>query len=94
MVLKEVVSYYVQHQSPVFCTFLDANKAFDIIKYCKLFKLLLQRHLPAPIIQVNLYTNNLVGLRVSWCGAVSDYFVADNGVKQGAVLSHVLFEQS
>jgi len=30
-------------------------------------------------------------VRVSWRGAVSDYFVADNGVKQGAVLSPVLF---
>jgi len=62
-----------------FCTFLDATKAFDRIKYCKFFKLLLQRHLSAPIIRVhfNLYTNNC--LRVSWCGVVSDYFVADNG---------------
>ena len=91
MVLKEAISYYVHHQSPVFCTFLDATKAFDKIKYCKLFKLLLQRHLPAPIIRVliNLYTNNLV--RVSWCGVVSDYFSAANGVKQGAVLSPILF---
>jgi len=30
-------------------------------------------------------------VRISWCGAASDYFVADNGVKQGAVLSPVLF---
>jgi len=89
--MKEVVSYYVQHQSPAFRTFLDATKAFDRIKYSKLFKLLLQRYLPAPIIRVldNLYTNNLV--RVIWCGAVSNYFVADNGIKQGAVLSPVLF---
>jgi len=76
-----------------FCKFLDATKAFDRIKYCKLFKLLLQRDLPAPIIRVlvNLYKNNLV--RVSWCGAapVFEYFVADNGVKKGAVLSPVLF---
>jgi hypothetical protein len=27
MVLKETITYYVQHQSPVFCTFLDATKA-------------------------------------------------------------------
>jgi len=86
VVLKKVVSYYVQHQSPAFCTFLDATKAFGRIKYCKLFKLRLQCHLPAPIIRVlvNLYTNSLV--HVSWCGAVSDYFVAGP-----AVLSPVLF---
>ena len=37
----------------------------------------------------NIYTQNLV--RVSWGGALSDYFSAVNGVKQGAVLSPVLF---
>jgi len=71
--------------------FAHFAKAFDRINYCKLFKLLLQRHLSAPIIRVlvNLYANNLA--RVSWCGAASDIFVADNGVKQGAALSNVLF---
>jgi len=52
MVFKEVVSYYVEHQSPIFRTFLDATKAFEKIKYYKLFKLLSQRHLPATIIRV------------------------------------------
>jgi Reverse transcriptase (RNA-dependent DNA polymerase) len=37
----------------------------------------------------NIYTHNLV--RVTWGGALSDYFSAINGVKQGAVLSPVLF---
>ena len=74
-----------------FCTFLDASKAFDRLHYCKLFKLLVKRELPAHIIRVliNLYTNNFV--RVSWCGVMSDYFLAVNGVKQGGVLSPVLF---
>jgi Reverse transcriptase (RNA-dependent DNA polymerase) len=38
---------------------------------------------------MGLAAQNLV--RVSWGGAVSDYFSADNGVKQGAVLGPVLF---
>ena len=47
--------------------------------------------MPAPIIRVliNFYTGNYV--RVAWCGIVSDYFLAINGVKQGGVLSPVLF---
>ena len=91
MVLKESLAYYVDHQSSVYCTFLDASKAFDRLQYCKLFKLLVSRHLPAPIIRVliNFYTGNYV--RVAWCGIVSDYFLAINGVKQGGVLSPVLF---
>jgi len=43
MVLKETMSYYTKNQSPVFCMFLDASKAFDREKYCKLFRLLLKR---------------------------------------------------
>jgi hypothetical protein len=70
---------------------LDASKAFDRLKYCKLFKLLVSRQLPPPIIRVliNFYTGNYV--RVAWCGIVSDYFLAINDAKQGGVLSPVLF---
>jgi len=91
MVLKEFMAYYVNHQSSVFCTFLDASKAFDRLKYCKLFKLLVSRQVPPPIIRVliNFYTGNFV--RVAWSGIVSDYFLAINGVKQGGELNPVLF---
>jgi Reverse transcriptase (RNA-dependent DNA polymerase) len=91
IILKETIASYVQNQNPVFCTFLDATKAFDRLHYCKLFKLLIKRELPAYIVRVlvNLYTQNSV--RVTWDGAISKYFSAVNGVKQGAVLSPVLF---
>lgn len=91
MVLKESLAYYINHQSTVFCTFLDASKAFDRLRYCKLFKMLISRQLPASVIRVllNFYTGNFV--RVQWCGVTTDYFLAINGVKQGGVLSPVLF---
>jgi len=38
---------------------------------------------------LNFYINNFV--RVSWCGYFSEYFLATNGVKQGGVLSPILF---
>jgi len=43
MVSKESMAYYVNHQSSVSCTLLNALKAFDRLKYCKLFKLLISR---------------------------------------------------
>ena len=91
MIMKESISYYINNNSSVFCTFLDASKAFDRVQYCKLFKLLMSRQVPACIVRVliNFYTSNYV--RVSWCGILSDYFLAANGVKQGGVLSPVLF---
>ena len=91
MVLKETISYYITNNSNVFCTFLDASKAFDRVHYCKLFRLVLQRGLPACIVRVliNLYVGHVI--RVSWAGLLSSPFNAVNGVKQGGVLSPVLF---
>ena len=47
--------------------------------------------MPAFVTRVllNLYIGNFV--RISWCGILSDYFLATNGIKQGEVLSPVLF---
>jgi len=90
MVLKETVAYYVQSQNPAFCTSLHSTWAFDTVNYCKLFKLLVKRKLPVLIIRVlaNLYMNYFFW--VSWGGAMTDYFTAFNGVKQGAELSPFL----
>jgi len=37
MVLKETIIYYVANNSSVYCSFLNASKAFDRVQYCKLF---------------------------------------------------------
>ena len=54
VILKETMSYYVNNNSMVFCTFLDATKAFDRIRYCKLFRLLSDRGIPPCIIRILL----------------------------------------
>ena len=90
-VLKESLAYYSKNNSTVLCSFLDATKAFDRVNYCKLFRLLIDCDLPACIIRLllNIYTSNFV--RVVWGNVLSEYFLATNGVKQGGVLSPVLF---
>ena len=91
LVLKETLLYYEHNGSSVYCTFLDATKAFDRVHYCKLFSLLIKRGLPPYIVRllINMYTGHTV--RVCWHGQMSNYFIAANGVKQGGVLSPVLF---
>jgi hypothetical protein len=91
MVMKETITYYVQHQSPVFCTFSDATKAVDRLHFGQLFGLLLERDLPAQVVKtlIYLYTHNYVSTR--WREVVSHYFAITNGVEQGAVLSPILF---
>jgi len=43
VVLKETLSYYSANKGNVFCTLLDATKAFDKVNYCKLFRCLVNR---------------------------------------------------
>jgi len=91
LILKECVSYYNNNHSTVYCTMLDATKAFDRVEYCKLFRQLMLRKIPPIVIRLllNMYVNH--STRVSWNGFLSDPFSVKNGVKQGGVLSPVLF---
>ncbi len=47
--LKEVVQYYKSNGSPVYGCVLDAFKDFDMIKYDKLFEILLERYFPVTL---------------------------------------------
>ena len=70
---------------------MNATKAFDRVDYCKLVRILIDKKLPTVCIRllVNMYTNHVT--RVAWNGVPSGHFSVKNGVKQGAVLSPVLF---
>ena len=71
--------------------FLDASKAFDRVDHGLLFKKLLQRDLPPTVVRTlfKWYTDQLVS--VSWDKTVSEPFSIANGVRQGRVLSPILF---
>jgi hypothetical protein len=49
LLLKETIAYYTSNNTPVFCVFLNATKAFDKVNYAKLFDMLLARNLPAVV---------------------------------------------
>ena len=90
-VLSEVVNYYTSRNSEVHLLFLDASKAFDRVNFYKLFNILLDRGMCPLIIRfmLNCYTNQK--LRVQWNSNYSRFFEASNGVKQGSILSPILF---
>lgn len=91
LVLKEVIAYYAESNSSTFCVFLDASKAFDRVEYCALFRKLLSRNLPGVVLRLlrNIYTGQLV--HVLWNGVYSNWFNISNGVKQGGIISPILF---
>jgi hypothetical protein len=91
MILKETLEYYRRNKSTVYCTMLDATKAFDRVEYCKLVRLLLKKNVPPVIIRILLHMYLLHFAKVSWNGSSSSSFRVLNGVRQGAILSPVLF---
>ena len=89
--LKEVVSKYKRHNTTVFMCFLDATKAFDRINHGKLFTVLQERGVPPYLIRILYYWYTKQTMKVRWGKAVSPSFPVTNGVRQGGILSPVLF---
>ena len=90
-VLQEVIDLYKRNDSSLYLILLDASQAFDRVQYCKLFDIMLKRNVCSCTVRllINMYTTQR--LRVRWGNAVSDSFMCTNGVKQGGVLSPILF---
>ena len=89
--LCTMVYHYVNNGSNVYRCLLDASKAFDRIHYGKLFTILLSKQVPAFIIRYLLDSYIRQMSRALWDTSCSDYFLMSNGVKQGCVLSAILF---
>ena len=85
--LIESVNTFVKGNS----CFLDASKAFDKVHYGRLFRLLLDRGMPRVYVRFILdgYSRQSVGIQ--WESTKSRNFHTCNGVKQGAVISPILF---
>ncbi len=47
LVVKEVVCYYVNNNSDVYSCYVDAAKAFEIVRHDKLFDVLKDKKIPA-----------------------------------------------
>ena len=91
LALKEVAKYYTSRRGQVYCCLLDATKAFDRVRFDKLFEILIERNVPVCIVRIliDMYTRQRV--RTMWQGCFSEEFLANNGVRQGDVLSSILF---
>jgi hypothetical protein len=75
----------------MYVCFLDASKAFDRINHWHLFNKLLFRGLPHVIVRLLVYWYTSQSFVVRWCNRVSSCFKTCNGVRQGGILSPVLF---
>jgi hypothetical protein len=89
--LRVVTEYYVKHGSTVNICSVDMSKAFDRVNHCVLFMKLMKRRVPVIIIKLlrNWYSKCVAMVR--WGGAYSKLFRVLSGVRQGGVMSPVLF---
>jgi hypothetical protein len=90
-VIDEVMQHYLNNGSNTYIMLLDASQAFDRVNYCKLFKLLLKKGLCPLICRFLAYSYTKQCVRAKWGNALGDPFSVSNGVKQGGVLSPILF---
>ena len=84
--LRETVNFYVNSGSRVYCSFLDASKAFDRLVHVGLFLKLIRRNIPLVFLEVMSWYSNLQ-CRVKWGNCYSDTFTITAGVRQGGILS-------
>ena len=85
--LKETINYYVNHGSRVFCSFLDASKAFDRLVHSGLFIKLMDRNIPKIFLDVIISWHDGLVCQVRWDNVYSEWFQISAGVRQGGVLS-------
>jgi hypothetical protein len=91
LVLKEVINYYLNNNSEVYGCFIDASKAFDRVRHDKLFEVLKDRGLPSIIMRMMLDLYQRQSVRTVWQKQFSDSFNTTNGIRQGGVISPVLY---
>ena len=74
---------YMQNDSAVYGCFLDASKAFDLVNHEILFKRLMGRKLPTPVLRLLMAWYREQRMRVKWNQTLSEPFSVSNGVRQG-----------
>ena len=89
--LKEFIDYYKHRSTNVFVTFLDASKAFDKINDWLLFQKLFDKGFPTFIIKIVAFWYSHQKMHVRWGTTTTTPFLVTNGVKQGDILSPMIF---
>ena len=90
--VTETIQYYTENGCKgVYLLILDASKAFDNVVFDRLFNELIKKNVCPKIIKLLLYMYTNQNCDVQWDGAHSNIFRIFNGVKQGSVISPLLF---
>ena len=89
--VTSVIDQYNRQGTAVYGCAMDLSKAFDMVEWVSLFKVLEARGVSPIFLRVLLYVYTNQSCCVKWNGSLSSAFSVSNGVRQGAVSSPVLF---
>ena len=89
--LKQYLMDYNNINTNMFVAFLDSSKAFDKINHNILFQILKDNNIPLYIINFLNYWYRNQRIYIKWCNNSSDSFPVTMGVRQGCILSPLLF---
>ena len=89
--VQQAVKYFTSRGSTVFITAVDASKAFDRLDHNILLGKLSSRNLPTCFIRVISCWYSKLYSSVRWNSVFSAEFKVLSGVRQGGILSTVLF---
>ena len=89
--LKQLINDYKNNNTNMFVAFLDASKAFDNISHNILFERLRNKNVPIYLINFLNYWYRNQRIYIKWGSYNSDSFSVANGVRQGGILSPLLY---
>ena len=89
--VRNVIEHYTENGSTVSVCSIDLSKAFDKMNHYVLLVKLMDRKLPSEILNILEQWFSITVTCVKWNGCISQFFRLLAGVRQGGVLSPVLF---
>ncbi len=89
--LRRVIQHFNERASNVYIASVDASKAFDRVNHFKLFSILIKQGLPKYFVCTIINWYSRLSIRVKWQNSFSTELRILSGVRQGGVLSGLLF---
>ena len=87
----QTTKYFIKKGSKIYCAFVDTSKAFDKVLHNGLFAKLLKKNVSSVFVRLLESWYSKLHACVRWNGIIGSSFAVKCGVRQGGILSPLLF---